>query len=64
MNDAKSHMSDDSPMLLPSMSRDKTKADQLAPSHLALSHHRAAFSTPALCGVRWSFALGQAVAIG
>ena len=26
--------------------------------------HRAAFSTTALCGVRWSAALGEAVAIG
>ena len=50
-------------VLLPSMPHDATEADQLAPSHLDGTYHRTAFSTAALCGVRRSASLGQAVAI-
>jgi hypothetical protein len=40
------------------------KANQVAPTHLAEPHHRAAFKTAPLSGVRWTSALGQAVAKG
>jgi hypothetical protein len=46
------------------MSRDKAEADQLAPAHFIGTDHRAAFGAPTVCGVRWTAALGQAVAIG
>ena len=46
------------------MPRDQAAANQLASPHLAWPHHRAALSAAPLCGVRWSAALGQAVAIG
>ena len=49
---------------LPSMPHDEAKTDQLAPSHLDGPHHRAALSPAALCGVRRSIALRQAVANG
>jgi hypothetical protein len=45
------------PVLLPPMPHDEVEADQLAPSHLDGTHHRAAFSTVALCRVRRSVAL-------
>ena len=47
---------------LPSMSHDEVEADQLAPSHLDGTYHRAAISTAPLCEVRWSASIGQAVA--
>ena len=39
-------------LLLPGMPRDQAEADQLAPSHIAGPHHRAAISTAPL-GSRW-----------
>jgi hypothetical protein len=51
-------------MLRPSLPHDEAKTDQLAPTHLAEPHHRAAFKTAPLSGVRWPSALGQAVAKG
>jgi hypothetical protein len=48
---------------LSTMSCDSVEVDQLASTHLPGPDHRAAFSTTPLCGVRWSTALGEAVAI-
>jgi hypothetical protein len=48
---------------LPSLSRDKDEANQVASPNLDGPNHSAAFSAAALCGMRWAAALGQAMAI-
>jgi hypothetical protein len=55
-------MSDDSAVLLPAMPCHQTEADQLASSHVAGPDNCTTVGTVALRGMRWSIALGQAVA--
>jgi len=50
-------------VLLPAVSRDPASPDELAPAHFDGTDRRAAISTAALWGVRWSGAFGQALAI-
>ena len=49
---------------LPALPRDEVEADELAPSHLDGADPRATIRAAPLCRLRWSIALGQAVANG
>ena len=62
MNDARSHMSDDSPVRLPALPHDQVEADQLADSHLVGPDYRATVSAAPLRGVRRTDPLSQTIA--